>query len=198
MKIKRFVQHRLWSPNDWSEVSLDDQTGECTWVATGVTCELRWSGFEESSDWSTRVETPRLSEEDHAALFNTEDYMKASYEDQPDEYIMGFPLSKEPGGLTYIEDYADEPFLLPPKVKYTGSIKSNQEDVVNSPSHYKDQGTIECIDYIKSFLTTEEYIGYLRGNLAKYLHRWRYKNGLEDLHKADWYKAKLNEEVENT
>jgi len=36
-------------------------------------------------------------------------------------------------------------------------------------------------------LTDEELIGYYRGNVAKYLHRWRYKNGLEDLKKARWY-----------
>jgi hypothetical protein len=60
------------------------------------------------------------------------------------------------------------------------------EDKVNSPPHY-GQGKIECIDYIKDFLTPEEFIGYLRGNIAKYLHRFRYKNGIEDLKKAEWY-----------
>ena len=57
---------------------------------------------------------------------------------------------------------------------------------VNSPPHY-GQGRIECIEYIKDFLSKDEYTGYLRGNIAKYLHRWRYKNGLEDLKKARWY-----------
>jgi hypothetical protein len=60
------------------------------------------------------------------------------------------------------------------------------KDNVNNPSHY-GQGKIEAIEYIKDSLTTEEFIGYLRGNIAKYLHRWRYKNGLEDLEKARWY-----------
>jgi len=60
------------------------------------------------------------------------------------------------------------------------------EDYVNSPSHY-GQGTIECIKYIEDFLSKDEYTGYLRGNIAKYLHRWRYKNGIEDLKKAQWY-----------
>tara|TARA_R100000773_G_C4221284_1_gene120360 strand:- start:8648 stop:8941 length:294 start_codon:yes stop_codon:yes gene_type:complete len=60
------------------------------------------------------------------------------------------------------------------------------EDYVNSPPHY-GQGRIECIEYIKDFLSDDEYTGYLRGNIAKYLHRWRYKNGLEDLKKARWY-----------
>ena len=59
-------------------------------------------------------------------------------------------------------------------------------DNVNNPKHY-GQGTIECIEYIKDVLTDEELIGYYRGNVAKYLHRWRYKNGVEDLKKARWY-----------
>lgn len=70
-----------------------------------------------------------------------------------------------------------------------------EADMVNSPSHY-GQGTIECIDYISDFLTRNEYIGYLRGNIAKYLHRYRYKNGLEDLKKAQWYLNRLIETEE--
>ena len=65
-----------------------------------------------------------------------------------------------------------------------------KQDNVNNPAHY-DKGSIECIDYIEDFLTTEEYIGYLRGNIAKYMHRWRYKNKQEDLLKAQWYLDRL-------
>jgi len=67
-------------------------------------------------------------------------------------------------------------------------------DNVNNPSHY-GQGKIEAIEYIKDFLTKEEYIGNLRGNIAKYLHRWRYKNGIEDLKKAKVYLEWLIDEV---
>jgi hypothetical protein len=63
-------------------------------------------------------------------------------------------------------------------------------DNVNHPVHYGN-GSIECIDYLEDFLTKEEFIGYLRGNIGKYMHRWRYKNGLEDLRKAEWYLNKL-------
>ena len=63
-------------------------------------------------------------------------------------------------------------------------------DLVNKPPHY-NSGTIECIDYIEDFLSTEEFIGYLRGNIAKYMHRWRYKGGLQDLEKARWYHERL-------
>lgn len=66
-------------------------------------------------------------------------------------------------------------------------------DVVNNPSHYNTGGQIECITYIEDILTKEEYVGYLRGNVAKYLHRFPYKNGLEDLKKAQWYLNKLVE-----
>jgi len=60
-------------------------------------------------------------------------------------------------------------------------------DPVNNPSHY-GEGSIECIDYIEDILTEEEYIGYLRGNIAKYMHRWRWKGKeLEDLKKAQVY-----------
>ena len=69
------------------------------------------------------------------------------------------------------------------------------QDVVNKPAHY-GQGSIECIEYIKDFLNREELIGYYRGNVAKYLHRWRYKNGVEDLKKARWYLEALIQEME--
>ena len=72
---------------------------------------------------------------------------------------------------------------------------SKQPDMVNSPAHYGN-GSIECIEYIEDFLTTEEFIGYLRGNIAKYLHRWRWKGKpMEDLKKARWYLDKLIQEV---
>jgi len=68
-------------------------------------------------------------------------------------------------------------------------------DNVNHPAHY-GQGKIEAITYIHDFLSDEEYVGYLRGNIAKYMHRWRYKNGAEDLKKAQWYLDRLIEQQE--
>ena len=40
----------------------------------------------------------------------------------------------------------------------------------------------------------EGYEYYLQGNIIKYLWRYRYKNGVEDLEKAQWYLTKLIEE----
>jgi hypothetical protein len=57
---------------------------------------------------------------------------------------------------------------------------------VNHPTHY-NQGTIEVIDYVKDSLTDEEYLGFIKGNVIKYIARANYKNGTEDLEKAHWY-----------
>jgi hypothetical protein len=40
-------------------------------------------------------------------------------------------------------------------------------------------------------MTPEEFEGYLRGNVIKYISRYPEKNGVEDLMKAQHYLAKL-------
>jgi hypothetical protein len=63
-----------------------------------------------------------------------------------------------------------------------------------SPDHYK--GEIECIDAIKSSMTKEQYLGYLKGNIQKYIWRYDKKNGIEDLKKAQVYLGWLIKELE--
>jgi|TARA_B110000971_G_C19590755_1_gene311636 hypothetical protein len=60
---------------------------------------------------------------------------------------------------------------------------------VDHPPHYNQSG-IECIDAI-SAATGDGMEHYLQGNIIKYLWRYRYKNGLQDLKKAEWYLKKL-------
>ena len=62
-------------------------------------------------------------------------------------------------------------------------------DMVNSPPHYNKAG-VECIDAIQA-ATEDGFEYYLQGNILKYLWRYRYKNGVEDLEKAKWYLEKL-------
>lgn len=57
---------------------------------------------------------------------------------------------------------------------------------MNKHSHY-NQGTIECIDAIRSALTPEEFRGFCKGNIIKYVWRERKKGGLADLLKASDY-----------
>jgi hypothetical protein len=67
-------------------------------------------------------------------------------------------------------------------------------DMVNSPPHYNASG-IECIDALRAALG-EGFEFYLQGNVMKYLWRYRYKNGTQDLEKAAWYLNVLTTEVE--
>ena len=62
-------------------------------------------------------------------------------------------------------------------------------DMVNHPKHYNESG-IECIDALEAMLG-DGFESYLQGNIAKYLWRYKYKNGVEDLKKAQWYLNKL-------
>jgi hypothetical protein len=55
---------------------------------------------------------------------------------------------------------------------------------------------MECIDYIQQQLS-EHFSSYCQGNVIKYLHRWRYKNGVEDLKKAEWYLKAMIRDIEN-
>ena len=61
---------------------------------------------------------------------------------------------------------------------------------VYSPDHY-NQGEIECIDAIESALTPEEFEGFCKGNIVKYVWRENHKGGADDLRKAAWYLDRL-------
>jgi len=61
------------------------------------------------------------------------------------------------------------------------------QDNINHPAHYNSSRaicecgrTIECIDITR-------HMSFNIGNAVKYLWRFLYKNGLEDLKKARWY-----------
>ena len=64
-------------------------------------------------------------------------------------------------------------------------------DPIN-PKHYKRDG-IECINAIKAALV-DGFPDYLRGNVLKYLWRYKERNGVEDLRKARQYLEWLIEE----
>ena len=67
-------------------------------------------------------------------------------------------------------------------------------DNVNHPAHYT-AGNIECIDAIQEAIKgLDGDEGYLTGNIIKYMWRWKRKNGLEDLKKAQWYLERLIQE----
>ena len=67
------------------------------------------------------------------------------------------------------------------------------EDVVNHPSHYCQDGAMECIDEMLLVFGVEKTMHFCLLNVWKYRKRAVYKNGEEDMKKADWYMAKYKE-----
>ena len=77
----------------------------------------------------------------------------------------------------------------------TGKVEP--ADNVNHPQHYQSRSGLETIDVIEAF--TEDLVGSEAtntGNVLKYMCRWKSKNGLEDLKKAQWYLNRLISIVE--
>lgn len=70
-------------------------------------------------------------------------------------------------------------------------------DMVNHPPHYRSDTGIECIDAIRAQLGREQFIGYLRGCIAKYNWRLQVKgDAAENARKLGWYNQRLIEELE--
>lgn len=70
---------------------------------------------------------------------------------------------------------------------------STKVEAVNSPPHYT-KGGIECIEAIRASMSDEQFKGYLKGNILKYLWRYQHKGKVvEDLLKSQWYLSRLLE-----
>ena len=97
-------------------------------------------------------------------------------------------LTKIPYDLTRVIDLSyelDKKYATDSKLENAKTTET-QSDPVNSPTHYQT-GLIETIDSIKNILGHEKFQAYCIGNVIKYLSRYREKNGLEDLKKAETY-----------
>lgn len=77
------------------------------------------------------------------------------------------------------------------KTSGVGIAQKENGDAVNHPSHYT-HSNIECIDAIDA--ATEGLSGaeaVCVAQVIKYVWRWKWKNGVEDLQKARWYLDRL-------
>lgn len=75
----------------------------------------------------------------------------------------------------------------------------NSESRVAHPAHYQTSNGLETIDVMEAF--TEDMVGYeavCTSNVLKYICRWKKKNGIEDLKKAEWYLKRLIEHIESS
>jgi hypothetical protein len=66
-----------------------------------------------------------------------------------------------------------------------------QNDPVNHPAHYTQGQGVECIEAIKSALTPEEFRGFCKGNVIKYVWREAHKGQNESIEKAIWYANRI-------
>lgn len=106
---------------------------------------------------------------------------------------------------TPIEKYKAKTYEFEKLAKYVEEIKKRwfaegvpiskvNNDNVNNPAHYT-AGGIETLDYIKA--KVKDYPSYAAGNILKYVSRYEYKNGIEDLKKAQFYLNDLIEWMES-
>ena len=77
-----------------------------------------------------------------------------------------------------------------PEINFVKAERNDEveptNDAVQHPSHYT-HGGIECIDAIRASMTADGFCDYCKGNIIKYIWRWRDKGGVEDLRKASVY-----------
>lgn len=81
---------------------------------------------------------------------------------------------------------------------YEAELKNDSREPpnpVSKPPHYT-AGKVECIDAIEAATAhLGGNDGFLTGQVIKYVWRWKLKNGLEDLKKAQWYLQRLIDRV---
>lgn len=110
------------------------------------------------------------------------------------EYVAGkIYTSEQDGCLTDESGNKEHYWLLEDDLfeKYFIPYNENTNNV-NHPSHY-NIGNIECIDAMVSAYGKDTVSHFCICNAFKYIWRYKYKNGIEDLKKAQWY---LNKVVE--
>ena len=77
-----------------------------------------------------------------------------------------------------------------PEINFVKTERNDEveptNDTVQHPSHYT-HGGIECIEAIRASMTADGFCDYCKGNIIKYIWRWRDKGGVEDLRKASVY-----------
>lgn len=121
-------------------------------------------------------------------MFNQYNEETAVFVDKENEYwsFASKDYYREKGHLIISFEYFKENYL-------DGTAT---QDIVNHPNHYNSYSR-EVIDTMQGSMTTEEFKGYLKGNVMKYINRYQFKNGVEDLKKAQWYLNKLTKIVDD-
>lgn len=112
----------------------------------------------------------------------------------------GFETNKEYLVLDIVDKYIqlkdakfDKEFFNENFIKMNKGYTSKEpverlSDNVHHPSHYADNAKgIECIDAMEAAFGSQVVQCFCICNAFKYLFRHTKKNGIEDIHKAQWY-----------
>ena len=84
-----------------------------------------------------------------------------------------------------------------PQKKEENKNYESDDRMVSHPDHYQTKSGLETIQVIKAFTDGLEGIeAVCTANVIKYICRWKKKNGLQDLKKAQWYLTYLINNVE--
>ena len=135
--------------------------------------------YEAAMDWY-RENSPRTPYD--VKREEAEEALEACYAPNENAQAEGFPAYDLPDFFDAEKQALDREFY-------------SRFDDITRPEHYNRAG-IECIEAIEASMSPEEFKGYLKGNVEKYTWRYRYKGGLKDLRKAQWYLNKLIDFVE--
>ena len=196
---------RLYKPDNgscrWNDLS-DESTEDCYHflIAEGLIGKpeqpeinfVKVERNDEVDDKNDKIKTPiaRIIIGGSAA----KPYYSIQYFDPTDkEFHIGFSSY----ALNYVQEWLCENFEIVneptciPYISPEDRVNQNDEveptnDAVQHPSHYT-QGGIECIEAIKASMTADGFCDYCKGNIVKYIWRWRDKGGVEDLRKASVY-----------
>lgn len=68
-------------------------------------------------------------------------------------------------------------------------------DVQVGGDHYRSKA-VQPWTAMQAWMTPEEFEGFLRGNVIKYIARYKDKEGLQDVYKAKHYMERLIEHLE--
>lgn len=72
------------------------------------------------------------------------------------------------------------------KLTHEHMEKIEPKDSVTEPPHYKNLA-IDTLELMSVNFSDEAYMGFLEGNVLKYVMRYKMKNGVQDLRKAQYY-----------
>lgn len=113
-------------------------------------------------------------------------------------FIVDFGQKEVPGDNSFLcckDDLILERDMMSSELRKIHLVKN---DKVNHPAHYT-AGKIECIDALEAATTGLQGIeAVCTANAIKYLWRWKHKNGVTDLHKAQWYIDRLIKQQEQS